>query len=154
MPASIHVVAGVLHDASGRVLIAQRPPGKHLAGLWEFPGGKMEPGESPAQAAIREVREETGLLIPEDNIALLREDGDAGYHLYTLVAVVPREVLLTATTMEEEPVRVQAIASALQQWRDAPQSAAPDMPMLLVMARDYSGLGSLQHRQGLAGSSS
>ena len=70
------------------------------------------------------------------------------------MAVVPRSVLFTAASMEEETVRIQSIASALQQWRDAPQSAAPDMPMLLVMARDYSGLGSLQHRQGLAGSSS
>ena len=63
MPASIHVVAGVLHDASGRVLIAQRPPGKHLAGLWEFPGGKCEAGEAAVDALARELREEIGVVV-------------------------------------------------------------------------------------------
>lgn len=63
MPASIHVVAGVLHDAAGRVLVAQRPPGKHLAGLWEFPGGKCEAGEAPVDALARELREELGIIV-------------------------------------------------------------------------------------------
>ena len=55
------VVAVALVDADGRVLIAQRPPGKQLAGLWEFPGGKMEPGERPEETLIRELREELGI---------------------------------------------------------------------------------------------
>jgi len=59
----IHVVAGILRDELGRILLAQRPPGKHLAGLWEFPGGKCEPGESPEQALRRELREEIGVEI-------------------------------------------------------------------------------------------
>ena len=53
--------AAALIDADGRVLIAQRPQGKQLAGLWEFPGGKVEPGESPEAALIRELREELGI---------------------------------------------------------------------------------------------
>ncbi len=57
----IHVVAGVLRDAHGNVLLAQRPQGKHLAGLWEFPGGKCEPGESPEAALRRELHEEIGI---------------------------------------------------------------------------------------------
>ena len=52
------VVACALLDADGRVLLAQRPPGKAMAGLWEFPGGKVEPGESPEAALIRELSEE------------------------------------------------------------------------------------------------
>ena len=52
------VSAAALVDRDGRVLLAQRPPGKHLAGLWEFPGGKLEPGESPEGALVRELREE------------------------------------------------------------------------------------------------
>jgi mutator protein MutT len=62
-PASavMHVMAGVLLDADGRVLLAQRPPGKHLAGSWEFPGGKREPGESPLDALARELHEELGI---------------------------------------------------------------------------------------------
>ena len=54
-------MAGILRDANGRVLLAQRPPGKHLAGMWEFPGGKVEPGESPWHALVRELREELGV---------------------------------------------------------------------------------------------
>lgn len=55
------VAACALVDADGRVLITQRPEGKSLAGLWEFPGGKVEPGETPEEALIRELREEVGV---------------------------------------------------------------------------------------------
>ena len=55
------VSAAALVDRDGRVLLAQRPPGKHLAGKWEFPGGKVEPGESPEAALVRELREELGI---------------------------------------------------------------------------------------------
>jgi 8-oxo-dGTP diphosphatase len=60
MPSSrlVLVVAAALVDADGRVLIAQRPQGKSLAGLWEFPGGKVEPGERPEGALVRELGEE------------------------------------------------------------------------------------------------
>ena len=57
----MHVAAGVLIDAEGRVLLAERPPGKHLAGHWEFPGGKLEPGESVIDALRRELREELAI---------------------------------------------------------------------------------------------
>lgn len=58
---AIHVVAGVIRDKEGRILLTQRPPGKHLAGLWEFPGGKRESGESPETALRRELQEEIGI---------------------------------------------------------------------------------------------
>lgn len=59
----VHVVAGVLFDAADRVLIAQRPVGKHMAGGWEFPGGKLEPGEERLAGLARELREELGVTI-------------------------------------------------------------------------------------------
>ena len=55
------VAACALVDADGRVLIAQRPEGKQLAGLWEFPGGKVEPGETPEETVVRELAEELGI---------------------------------------------------------------------------------------------
>lgn len=55
------VVACALVDQDGRVLLAQRPEGKQLAGLWEFPGGKVEPGETPEETLIRELQEEIGI---------------------------------------------------------------------------------------------
>lgn len=55
------VAAVALIDRDGRVLLAQRPEGKSLAGLWEFPGGKVEPGETPEDALIRELHEELGI---------------------------------------------------------------------------------------------
>ena len=65
------VVAVALVDADDRVLIAQRPEGKRLAGLWEFPGGKLEPGERPEDALIRELREELGIEVKSACLAPL-----------------------------------------------------------------------------------
>lgn len=65
------VVAAALIDADGRVLIAQRPPGKQLAGLWEFPGGKVDSGERPETALIRELTEELGIEVEEACLAPL-----------------------------------------------------------------------------------
>lgn len=63
------VAACALVDADGRVLLARRPPGKPLAGLWEFPGGKVEKGEKPETALIRELREELGIEVKEPCLA-------------------------------------------------------------------------------------
>ncbi|UXN62525.1 (deoxy)nucleoside triphosphate pyrophosphohydrolase [Phyllobacterium zundukense] len=57
------VTACALVDADGRVLLTQRPEGKQLAGLWEFPGGKVDPGETPEESLIRELHEELGIVI-------------------------------------------------------------------------------------------
>ncbi|AWI87119.1 8-oxo-dGTP diphosphatase MutT [Methylobacterium sp. DM1] len=65
------VVAAALVDTDGRVLMAQRPEGKALAGLWEFPGGKVEPGERPEETLIRELAEELGITVKEPCLAPL-----------------------------------------------------------------------------------
>ena len=70
--APIHVVAAVLRDARGRILLARRTDGRDLAGLWEFPGGKREPGETPEAALARELHEELGI------------DARVGAHLITV----------------------------------------------------------------------
>lgn len=59
----IRVVAAALYDAEGRVLIAERPTGKHMAGRWEFPGGKVDPAEAEARALERELMEELGIQV-------------------------------------------------------------------------------------------
>ncbi len=63
------VAACALVDVDGRVLLAQRPEGKSMAGLWEFPGGKVEKGESPEAALVRELEEELGIKVPEKCLA-------------------------------------------------------------------------------------
>lgn len=73
MPQSplVLVAACALVDPDGRVLIAERPPGKSMAGLWEFPGGKVEPGERPEDTVIRELHEELSITIKEACLAPL-----------------------------------------------------------------------------------
>jgi 8-oxo-dGTP diphosphatase len=65
------VAACALVDADGRVLIAQRPAGKTMSGLWEFPGGKVEAGERPEDSLIRELKEELGIVVREACLAPL-----------------------------------------------------------------------------------
>jgi 8-oxo-dGTP diphosphatase len=77
------VAAVALIDADGRVLLAERPPGKHLAGLWEFPGGKVQPGETPEAALIRELAEEIGVDVEASCLApfTFASYGYPGFHL-------------------------------------------------------------------------
>jgi 8-oxo-dGTP diphosphatase len=103
-PAEIHVVAGALHDAEGRVLIAQRPRGRHMAGRWEFPGGKLVAGEDPVVGLTRELAEEIGVAVREARpLIRLRHD------------YPDRRVLLdvwqvTAYDGEPQPLEAQALA--------------------------------------------
>ncbi len=68
---TVLVAACALIDADGRVLLAERPAGKSMAGLWEFPGGKVEPGERPEETLIRELKEELGIVVTEPCLAPL-----------------------------------------------------------------------------------
>nr|WP_269748146.1 (deoxy)nucleoside triphosphate pyrophosphohydrolase [Alteripontixanthobacter muriae] len=68
MPTWVPVVAAAILDPQGRALMQQRPEGKHHAGLWEFPGGKVKPGEKPRSALIRELAEELGISADETEL--------------------------------------------------------------------------------------
>lgn len=95
------VAAVALIDADGRVLLAERPAGKSMAGLWEFPGGKVDPGETPEAALIRELQEELGIDVHESCLApyTFASHGYADFHLLMPLylcrkwhgIVVPRE---------------------------------------------------------------
>jgi 8-oxo-dGTP diphosphatase len=79
------VAACALVDADGRVLIAQRPAGKTMAGLWEFPGGKVEAGERPEDSLIRELKEELGIVVREACLAPLTFASHAYPDFYLLM---------------------------------------------------------------------
>ena len=97
---TVLVAACALVDADGRVLIAQRPAGKPMAGLWEFPGGKIEAGERPEQTLIRELKEELAIVVKEDCLAPLTFASHAypDFHLLMPLYVCRRwEGTVTAT---------------------------------------------------------
>lgn len=87
--APLLVVAAALIDADGRVLVQQRPAGKAMAGLWEFPGGKIEPGEGPEAALVRELAEELGIDVEAACLApaaFASEENGAGQLILLLYA--------------------------------------------------------------------
>jgi 8-oxo-dGTP diphosphatase len=98
------VAACALVDADGRVLIAQRPQGKSMAGLWEFPGGKVESDERPEQTLIRELKEELGITVSEACLAPLAfaSHGYPDFHLLMPLYVCRRwEGVVTAREAQQ-----------------------------------------------------
>ncbi len=127
--AVMHVMAGVLYDAHGRVLLAQRPAGKHLAGLWEFPGGKREPEESPSAALRRELREELGIELQRAQ-PLLQVPWQYG----------ERRLLLDAWLVDQWQGTPQSLEGQALQWLapaavDAALLTPADLPILRTLQR-------------------
>lgn len=120
------VAACALIDADGRVLIAQRPPAKSMGGLWEFPGGKVEQGETPESALIRELKEELGLDISVACLApfVFASHGYADFHLLMPLYVCRR--WSGTPTPREGQVLKWVRATAL---RDYPMPPA-DIPLI------------------------
>lgn len=134
------VVAGALIDAAGRVLLQRRPPGKPLAGLWEFPGGKVEPGESPEAALVRELDEELGVAVSPATLkpvsfASVAQDGR---HLLLL--------LYLARDWHGEPQAKAADALCWARPDEMANLAMPsaDVPLVAALAR-------LMERDGTGG---
>ena len=115
----IQVVCALIEDEAGRLLLAQRPPGKHLAGLWEFPGGKVEPGETAEGALVREIAEELGCGI------VIGEALRPVTHAYEKVTV--RLMPFLARQVPGDPAPVAREHAALR-WVTREEIAALPMP--------------------------
>lgn len=126
----IRVAAGVLRDGQGRILLSQRPEGKHLAGTWEFPGGKCQPDESPADALDREFAEELGIEVA------------AAAPLLSLTHAYPeksvRLLLYEVSKFAGEPrgCEGQALKWAAPAELDALEMPAADRPIVKVLNLD------------------
>jgi 8-oxo-dGTP diphosphatase len=123
------VAALALVDEDGRILLTQRPEGKSMAGLWEFPGGKIEPGETPEAALIREIREELGIELRAPCIAPLTFASHSyeSFHLLMPLFVCRR------WEGEVEPLEGQGLAWVrAKKLRDYPMPPA-DIPLIPVL---------------------
>jgi 8-oxo-dGTP diphosphatase len=128
------VAAVALVDADGRVLLARRPEGKSMAGLWEFPGGKVEPGERPEETLIRELHEELGIEVKEACLAPLTfaSHGYENFHLLMPLWVCRR---WTGTAVGREGQELSWVRP--QRLREFPMPPAdePIIPHLLELLR-------------------
>lgn len=104
MPSLVHVAVGVIQDAAGQVLIALRPASAHQGGLWEFPGGKCEPGEAVQEALVRELDEELGIQVLQQE-ALCRIQHDYGDKRVLLDVWRVTAFAGTASGREGQPLR-------------------------------------------------
>jgi 8-oxo-dGTP diphosphatase len=128
----ILVVACALIDTDGRILLAQRPAGRSLAGLWEFPGGKLEAGERPEQALIRELAEELGITVSDACLAPLTfaSHAYADFHLLMPLYVCRRwEGIATA---REEQNLAWVWPNKLRDY-PMPPADAPLIPHLIAL---------------------
>ena len=125
------VVAAALIDPEGRVLVQQRPPGKQMAGLWEFPGGKIEPSETPEAALVRELAEELGIHVAANDLvpATFASQALGAKHLVLLLYVCRR---WTGEPQLLDAVALQWVApDALRQLAMPPA----DLPFIDVLTR-------------------
>lgn len=122
-PTWMPVVALALTDAEGRVLLQQRPLGKHHGGLWEFPGGKVQPLEHPREALAREIAEELGLIIDPAQLTPALVADEAGQSAVVLI-------LYTASQWQGQPAGLEG-----QLWGWFAKSDAGNLP-LAPMDRD------------------
>ena len=128
IPTPTLVGAAALIDGQGRVLLQKRPMGKHHGGLWEFPGGKVEPGESAVQAVVREIAEELDLAIDQDDLVPLTFASD------------DRIILLLYTCHRWAGVAQSLDADAIQ-WYETAQLTGLEMPPLdVVLTRTLNNL--------------
>ena len=117
------VAVGILQRPDGQVLFAQRPPGKPYAGYWEFPGGKIEPGESPLAALSRELHEELGIHVTEAREWIVQR------HDYPHAFVELRFFLVNRWSGEIHPQEEQQVA-----WQvPGAYTVAPMLPALLTV---------------------
>lgn len=131
LPMLLPVVAAAMIDAEGRVLLQRRPPGKQMADLWEFPGGKIEPGETPEAALVRELAEELGIVTDAGTLMPLS---------FASAAAGTRQLLLLLYVVKDwsgEPRPLEA--SALAWVRPADMGALPmppaDVPLVATLVR-------------------
>ena len=120
------VAAAALIDAQGRVLIAQRPAHKQFGGLWEFPGGKVEPGESPEAALARELKEELDVIVEPDALDPFAFASHAYVDFHLLMP------LYTAKDWRGAPVAQEAQALAWAKRADLRAYAMPPADEVLV----------------------
>jgi 8-oxo-dGTP diphosphatase len=126
---AIHVLAGAVFDEQRRVLVAQRPAGKHMAGKWEFPGGKRADGETPFAALCRELQEELGIDVAHA-VPLIQYE-----HVYSDRVVLLDLWCITAHAGEPQSREGQALA-----WVAVGEMAGIDLleadrPMVQALAR-------------------
>lgn len=125
----VNVVAAAIVDADDRILVAQRAPGTALAGLWEFPGGKIEPGETPEAALVRELDEELGIAAAPESLAPLGFASHAypAFHLVMLLYLC-RYWTGTPRGLEGQPLRWESVAALAR----LPMPPA-DLPLVTVL---------------------
>jgi len=131
------VAVGILRRSDGHVLFAQRPPDKVYAGYWEFPGGKIEPGETPMHALVRELEEELGIRVSQAT------EWIAQRHVYPHAHVELKFFLVDAWEGELDPREGQQVA-----WQmPGAYTVEPMLPALLTPeSRVLSGLLALRNR--------
>ncbi|MEH6827494.1 8-oxo-dGTP diphosphatase MutT [Parasphingorhabdus sp.] len=117
-PTYLFVAAAALIDQNGRILVQKRPEGKPMAGLWEFPGGKVEEGETPEAALVRELEEELGIGVKESDIEPVA---------FASEAVEDQHLILLLYICRKWTGHIQSAESLDMQW--LPVEAIQDLPM-------------------------
>ena len=120
----IHVTAAILRNASNQILIARRPPGKNLAGYWEFPGGKIEENESPEESLKRELKEEMNITV---EVGKQLGETTHAYDTFTVHLMFYETNLLSGDIQLKEHDRMAWVAA--EELMDYPMAPA-DLPMI------------------------